>query len=95
MTSYTDTDVDDADNPELLAADVARMRPGAEILPLAVVRGAVFEIYAHAPRDWRWTLRSADGRALAASTQGYASRQKALEIIEAVKNAGHVTPVLG
>jgi uncharacterized protein YegP (UPF0339 family) len=95
MTNYPDVDIDDLDSPELLDVDVARMRPGADVLPGAVVDSAVFEVYAGSSGEWRWTLRSADGRALATSSEGYASRQKALEVIEAVKNAGRVSPVVG
>jgi uncharacterized protein YegP (UPF0339 family) len=95
MTSYPDVDIDDLDNPELSDADVARMRPGAEVLPLSVVGRPVFEVYTALPGEWRWTLKSADGRILATSSEAYASRQKALEIIEAVKSAGRASPVIG
>ena len=95
MTNYPDVDIDDLDNPELLDADVARMRPGAEVLPLSVVGRAVFEVYTAPRGEWRWTLKSADGRVLATSPESYASRQKALEIIDAVRSAGRTSSVVG
>jgi hypothetical protein len=95
MTNYPDVDIDDLDNPELLDSDVARMRPGADVLPISVAGRAVFEVYKALAGEWRWTLKSADGRILATASEGYASRRKALEIIEAVKTAGRVSPVIG
>jgi len=99
MTNYPDVDIDDVDNPELLDADVALMRPGADSLPASVVGAvaglATFQVYENARQDWRWTLKSADGRAVATSFEGYASRQKALEVIEMVKRALRGSQVIG
>lgn len=48
--------------------------------------GTRYELYEDAQGDWRWRLRHANGNVIADSGQGYASKQKAEEGIESVRN---------
>jgi uncharacterized protein YegP (UPF0339 family) len=82
MNNYPDVDIDDEDNPELSAQDVARMRPGALVLPASTSR---FQVYSE-QGEWRWRLSAANGRVLATS-EGYRSRQQVLNAIEQVRQA--------
>jgi len=47
---------------------------------------AAFELYADAADEWRWRLRHRNGRILADSGEGYASRRNAKDGIESVRN---------
>ncbi|GAB3690767.1 hypothetical protein GCM10028857_27480 [Salinarchaeum chitinilyticum] len=46
---------------------------------------AAFELYADAADEWRWRLRHRNGRVLADSGEGYASRRNARDGIESVR----------
>ncbi len=47
---------------------------------------ATFELYQDSADDWRWRLRHANGNIIADSGEGYASKQKAKQGIESVKD---------
>lgn len=47
--------------------------------------GATFELYEDASGDYRWRLRHENGNIIADSGEGYASKQKAKQGIESVK----------
>jgi uncharacterized protein YegP (UPF0339 family) len=47
---------------------------------------ATFEVYQDNADDWRWRLRHSNGNIIADSGEGYASKQKAKQGIESVKN---------
>ena len=42
---------------------------------MSIPRQAHFETYRDAAGDWRWRLRAANGRIVADSAEGYASRR--------------------
>ncbi|GGL34265.1 YegP family protein (plasmid) [Halarchaeum sp. CBA1220] len=46
---------------------------------------ATFEVYTDASDEWRWHLIHDNGNIIADSGEGYASRQKAEQGIESVK----------
>ena len=46
---------------------------------------ATFEVYRDRGDQWRWRLVHDNGRIIADSGEGYASRQKATEGLESVK----------
>ena len=46
---------------------------------------ATFELYEDSAGDYRWRLRHSNGNILADSGEGYASKQKAKQGIESVK----------
>ncbi|WP_218780646.1 HVO_2922 family protein [Halorarum halophilum] len=46
---------------------------------------ATFEVYEDRVDEWRWRLVHDNGRIIADSGEGYASRQKATEGLESVK----------
>lgn len=47
---------------------------------------ATFELYQDSAGDYRWRLRHANGNIVADSGEGYASKQKAKQGIESVKD---------
>jgi len=47
--------------------------------------GATFELYRDEAGEWRWRLRHDNGNILADSGEGYASRQKAVQGLESVR----------
>ncbi|MFB6183786.1 MAG: HVO_2922 family protein [Haloarculaceae archaeon] len=47
---------------------------------------ATFELYEDREGDWRWRLRHDNGNIIADSGEGYASKQKAQQGIESVRN---------
>lgn len=46
-----------------------------------------FEIYRDASGDWRWRLRAANGRIVADSAEGYASKRNAQRAMGALYDA--------
>jgi uncharacterized protein YegP (UPF0339 family) len=84
MNNYPDIDIDDDDNPELSAQDVARMRPGAQVLPKSAT--SRFQVYSDSRGAWHWKLSAPNGEVLATS-EAYGSRQQALSAIEQVRKA--------
>lgn len=46
---------------------------------------ATFELYEDQADDWRWRLRHENGNIIADSGEGYASKQKAKQGIESVR----------
>lgn len=48
--------------------------------------GATFELYEDAGGQWRWRLVHDNGNIIADSGEGYASRQKAKQGIQSVKD---------
>jgi uncharacterized protein YegP (UPF0339 family) len=46
-----------------------------------------FHIYKDAHGEWRWRLKSANGRIIADSSEGYSSKQSCKDGIELVKKA--------
>jgi uncharacterized protein YegP (UPF0339 family) len=85
MNSAPDIDINDEDNPELTAQDVAGMRPGSLVLPKPA--GSKFQVYSPVKGEWRWKLSAANGEVLATSSAGYSSRQTALSAIDRVRSA--------
>jgi uncharacterized protein YegP (UPF0339 family) len=61
---------------------VTEYAPEAHVLDIG---SAAFEIYEDAGEEWRWRLRHRNGRILADSGQGYASRSGAEDGINSVK----------
>ena len=56
---------------------------------------AHFEIYRDAGGDWRWRLRAVNGRIVADSAEGYASKRNAKRAVTAVLDAVESTLVSG
>jgi uncharacterized protein YegP (UPF0339 family) len=48
---------------------------------------AYFSVYRDKQRQWRWTLRAANGRKIADSGEGYSSKSDCLAGIELVKHS--------
>lgn len=48
--------------------------------------GATFELYQDASGQWRWRLVHDNGNIIADSGEGYASKQKATQGIQSVKD---------
>jgi uncharacterized protein YegP (UPF0339 family) len=46
-----------------------------------------FEVYKDKKSEWRWRLRSADGKIIASSAEGYKSRKACLAAIALVRTA--------
>jgi hypothetical protein len=46
---------------------------------------AVLQVYQDNRREWRWRLVAPNGRTMADSGEGYATRQNCLNAIESVK----------
>lgn len=55
--------------------------------------GSRFELYEDEAGEWRWRLRHDNGNVIADSGEGYASRQKARQGIESVKENAPPAPV--
>jgi Uncharacterized conserved protein len=53
-----------------------------------------FELYTDADDAIRWRLTHQNGNIIADSGQGYASRQKAIQGLAAVRRAAPVAPVI-
>jgi uncharacterized protein YegP (UPF0339 family) len=66
-----------------------RTAPEAHVLDIGT---AVFEIYGDTAEEWRWRLRHRNGRILADSGEGYASRSGAEDGVNSIKrNAPNAT----
>ena len=54
---------------------------------------AEFELYEDSAGDYRWRLRHSNGNIVADSGEGYASKQKAKQGIESVKQNASDAPI--
>ncbi len=53
----------------------------------APVRGLTYEIYREPNGDWRWRLKSRNGKTIADSAEGYRRKETCLAGIELVKRS--------
>ena len=60
---------------------------------LSVDMSATFELYTDSADEWRWRLVHDNGNIIADSGEGYASKQKAKQGIESVRNNAGDAPV--
>lgn len=64
---------------------IDRIRDHAASATALDVTQGVFEVYEDEAEEWRWRLRHRNGRILADSGEGYASRSGTLDAIDGVK----------
>ncbi len=52
-----------------------------------------FQIYLDRGGDYRWQLKTSDGRIIADSSEGYVNKSSCIDSILEVKNSNGITPV--
>lgn len=73
------------------AIDDNRLREFDEMClePLPTAPSLTFDVFKDRAGQWRWHLRSAEGKIIAAASQGYKSKRSCLAAIELVRKASN------
>jgi uncharacterized protein YegP (UPF0339 family) len=59
-----------------------------------MARGPKFHVYKAADGDYRWTLKTANGRIVAASGEGYGRKKDALEAVAKIQAAATAATIV-